>query len=67
MQKKALKFAYVRKILYLCSVKCRKEMIEEGEEAEKCTGDDGDIGDIAKNVNIDMQKNDMTNLTKLTK
>lgn len=35
---------------------------------EKCIGEVDDIDDIAKNVKIAMQsKNDMINLTKLTK
>ena len=35
------------------------------DKTKKCTGESGDIGDIAKIVNIAMQKNDMAKLTKL--
>ena len=31
---------------------------------KKCTGESGDIDDIAKNVNIAMQKNDMRKESK---
>jgi hypothetical protein len=33
---------------------------------KKCTGEVGDIDDIAKNVKIAMQKNDMAQMAQLT-